>query len=208
MDGRNRINFNARLSGIAKDKRMGDLFRDELKELDIEAQVDNIWGIRIVNIAKGFNHWTEGPYPNRCCFYFEMRIIPKFEVYHFIDGKYLVSYDKNTGAVNCYEYERGSTRGFAGAEITLPIYGLGKVFKNKGTTKMTFKGSLWNTGEAYRAAANFFNTDLHSIAYTKWGDNGCGISVLIDRKVFNMKLKMAGIAMQGPSYSDERNVAA
>lgn len=186
---------------------MGDRFRDELKELDIEAQVDNIFGIRVLNISKYFNSVGSGPYPGRCCFWLEMQTAPKFEGYHFLDEKYLVSYDKKTGAITSFEYIRGTKDGFAGRTITLPVYGFGKVFKNKGITKIPFKGSLWISAAASQAAADFFKTETCSVAYTEWNKKGCGVSIDLDVRVFYMKLKMAGLAMQGPSCMDELTAA-
>jgi len=165
---------------------MGDRFRDEMMELGIERAVDNIYGLRFLNIAKHFNSWIGGPYPNRCSVYLEMAKTPNFKEYHFLKERYLVSYDKDTGAVDALEYQRGSTRGFAGRTITLPVVGRGKDFKNKGTTKISFKGSVWDTADADQAAADYFGISTHSVACSEFGKNGCGISIDIDRRVFAM----------------------
>lgn len=178
-----------------------DKFSEELKELGIEAQVKNIFGIRICNIATHFNSWISGPYPNRCSVYLEMQKTPEFKHYHFLENKYLVAYDKATGAVQTFDYCKNTTEGFAGRVITLPVIDdEGKV------TDRPFKGSLWDSAAASRAAAKFFDTETVKVAYTEWNKRVCGCSIDIDKRVLDMKMKMAGIAFVGPSSGDDRDL--
>lgn len=177
-----------------------DKFTEELKKLGIEAQVKNIFGIRICNIATISAHWISGPYPNRCSVYLEMQKTPEFKYYHFLEDKYLVSYDDFTGAVHTYEYCKGTTDGFAGSVITLSICDPA----TGDATDRTFKGSLWDTGAASRAAAKFFDIETVKVAFTEWRKRGGGCSIDIDKRVLDMKLKMAGIAFIGPSSGDDR----
>lgn len=84
---------------------------------------------------------------------------PKF-VYRRV-GNFFIAEDG--GFAHYYEYKPGTTKGFAGAKITLPVAGIGKVFKNKGITRVQFTGSLWDTFEARQAAERELGGPLRSI---------------------------------------------
>lgn len=178
-------------------------FIKEAREQQIEDAVNNISGIKIYNIMRTFNSWIGGPYPHRCCVGFEMRKEPTFKEYHFVDNKYLVAKDDSTGCINAYKYARGTTDGFAGRVIVLPVLGQGIVFKNKGVTKLRFEGSLWDSYEAWEKAGDFFNIEIVASSYRQTNHNGCHISIHIDKRVFDLVFKMAGLAMVGPSCRDQ-----
>ena len=178
-------------------------FMKEAKEQQIECAVNNVSGIKIYNIMRTFNSWIGGPYPHRCCVGFEMRRVPTFKEYHFLENKYLVAKDNSTGCVSAYKYNKGTTEGFAGREIVLPVLGRGIVFKNKGVTKVHFKGSLWDSCDAWQKAADFFDIEVVNSSYRHVNERGCHISIYVDKRVFDLVFKMAGISMVGPSYRDK-----
>ncbi|WP_421782674.1 hypothetical protein [Kiloniella litopenaei] len=156
----------------------------------------NIVGIQFVNIADHPNTLVfPSPPPHRCSVCLEVMRPPKF-VYHDL-GEFLVAYDELTGFMHSYHYMRGTKDGFAGREITLPIVG-GSVFRKKGQTKKTYKGSLWTSAEGKAACEEYFGLNSVCVAYKERRKiNSCGTSAEINKHVFNKKMNMTGFMNLG-----------
>lgn len=77
------------------------------------------------------------------------------------------------GLVSAFQHSPGTTGGFADREITLPVMGLGVVFKSKGVTKVKFKGDLWDSGDASRTVMKELNCTIRSIGVKSGNDRGC-----------------------------------
>lgn len=125
-----------------------------------------IFAIEINNLTPGI--WCGQPIPKGCL---NVRVdhMPMFTEYKQVGN---VIWAETEDFVSCYMYEAGSTRGFAGRSITLPITGIGKVFKNKGVTRVTYKGSLWDSAEAVRTVEKLIGQRIWHIG-VRTGISGC-----------------------------------
>lgn len=153
---------------------------------------DNINAFEINNIQRRENsHVYPSHWPHKCCMNLKVSKRPNF-IYHDL-GKYLVAHDKETGFVHSYEYIEGSSQGFGGASISLPIYG--EISEKK------FVGCLWDTSDAKLAAEEYFGIKTVSIGWKLNSDwNGCYTASQIDKKVFNEILNLTGLAIVKPTY--------
>ncbi|MCG6228756.1 hypothetical protein [Vibrio furnissii] len=89
--------------------------------------------------------------------------------YQCLDGD--TFYSNCGGIVSVYGYIPGSTEGFAGRKIILPVREQSKVFKNKtGITRKVFNGSLWSSYQANQKVAKHLGTKLFSIGVREAGD--------------------------------------
>jgi NTP pyrophosphatase (non-canonical NTP hydrolase) len=167
----------------------------DLKPCPIKSALENIFSYEINNIQRRENsHVYSSPAPHKSCINFKVRHEPKF-IYHDL-GKYLVAYDEKTGFVGSYEYNPRTTDGFAGREFILDVTGKGVVFPNKGITKVPYKGTLWDTAAAKKAADEFFGIKTVSVAYKSISsryDVYCAAEM--DTRVFEEIIKLAGYSI-------------
>lgn len=115
-----------------------------------------IYEIVIDNFSNGT--MLGSPLP-RGCLNITVDQIPKF-IYRQAGNTFYAEAD---GLVQCFQYNKYDNKGFAGRAITLDVLGRGKVFKERGTTKVTFNGTLWDTYNATLVAACELNTNLYQI---------------------------------------------
>lgn len=171
-----------------------------MKTQYINGAVFNITSITFFNIARYVNTTVSSTqYPHRSGIGFGLISTPKF-IFHKV-GNDFVAYDEKTGFACAYTHKPKSSGGFANREITLKVYG-GKVFKNKGVSKITFKGDLWGTSSAYETAEEFFGIKLEPVSYMQ---QYARIRVYtfgyINKEVLDAKMLMAGIRF----LSEEEN---
>lgn len=151
----------------------------------------NIVGLRFLNFGRYENSSVyPSPYPHKCSVYVEVMKEPKF-TYHLTEN-YLVAYDEETGFMNSFEIKKGTRDGFGGHKFVLPVHGQGVVFKNKGITRMTFEGCLWDSEAAKQTCYSFFGLRGLSVAYQKRGKD-LGISAEIREDIFYSALLMTGM---------------
>jgi hypothetical protein len=169
--------------------------RQGAENMSEKTALDNIYGIRINNIQRTRNaHVYSSPAPHRCTFILKVRHEPKF-IYHDL-GRFLVAHDENTGFVGSYEYKRGTTDGFAGREIRLPIIGGGVVFPKLGRSFKSYKGSLWDTVGAKRAAEELFGFKTVSVAYLPINSRyDVGLACEMHERIFTRILQLAGLRL-------------
>ncbi|EGR4294215.1 hypothetical protein DDN98_10540 [Vibrio cholerae] len=90
--------------------------------------------------------------------------------YQCLDGD--TFYSNCEGIISVYRYVPGSTGGFGGRTIILPVREQSKVFKNKtGITRKIFKGSLWSSYQANEKVAKHLGTKIFSIGARELGDS-------------------------------------
>lgn len=112
-------------------------------------------------------------------------------------GNHFVAHD--SGIVHHYTYSPGTKEGFAGREITIPVSGVGKVFRDKGVTRMTFKGSLWNSADGAKAAKDLLGEEIYSIGIAAPRDRGYA-SAMITKSFLDRlsRVVVIGQAEQSP----------
>lgn len=88
----------------------------------------------------------------------------EFKTYHELPGG--VFYSECNGLLNIYRHVKGSTDGFAGRTIYLPVMEPCLISKKKQARRVrAFKGSLWDSYEADNIVAKHLGTDLVGISF-------------------------------------------
>lgn len=147
-----------------------------------------IYAIELNNLSSGIHGGQPIP---KGCLNVQIDRLPKFEFYR-IHGRTL--WAETEDFVSCYSHVPGSRDGFAGREIVLPVLGLGKVFSHKGVTRVSYKGSLWDSVEAVRDVQAITGQKLWSIG-VRTGINGCYCSVYAKQSFLD---RMAKCIVFGP----------
>ncbi len=104
--------------------------------------------------------WIGQPVPKGCLGVTVDRY--KFNLYQELPGG--IYFAECDGLLSIYQHVRGSTKGFAGRTIALPVMEPSVISKNIMARRVRiFKGSLWDSYKADQAVAEHLGTTIRSI---------------------------------------------
>lgn len=93
----------------------------------------------------------------------------KFDLYQSLPGG--VYFSESGGLVNIYHHSPGTTEGFAGRSIALPVMEPSVISKKIMARRIkVFKGSLWDSHEATKVVAKHLGTTLRRIGVRDLSD--------------------------------------
>ena len=125
-----------------------------------------IYSIEVFNLGTEAMHCAQ-PIPKGCLGV----VVDKygFDLYQSLPGG--VFYSECDGLLSIYKHVPGSTDGFGGRTITLPILEPSVISKNITARRMkVFKGSLWASVEAGRIVEGHLETTITSIGVRQCND--------------------------------------
>ncbi len=125
-----------------------------------------IYSIEIYNLGTTAMH-SASPLPKGCLGVVVDKC--KFDIYHELPGG--VFYSECDGLLSIYHHVPGSTEGFGGRVMALPVMEPSVTFPRiKARRVKTFKGSLWSSAEAGRAVEKHLGTKITNIGVREHSD--------------------------------------
>lgn len=125
-----------------------------------------IYSIEIFNLGTTAMHPAQ-PVPKGCLGVIVDKY--KFDIYHELPGG--VFYSECDGLLSIYKHLPGTSDGFGGRKIALPVIESSVIYPKKIARRVRlFKGSLWSSAEAGRIVEKHLGTTITSIGVRACND--------------------------------------